>query len=384
VIEAGSQTEARPFAAHLVQVGAWKLPRWLLVCFTKAMVQACRGAAAHDVSSGTGGADPAPVPDSPPGVDSEHAAAVVAAEVVAKVAEVVTEEVAADAASAAGTAVGQRSRGLLSALAGGDFGSVLGQGASATVHNLGDGLVAKRVANDPGAAIWEMQCLLMIQPSPNIVKLVGHMINRDGSFDLVLAHGGRSLTQVLHDRGHRFPVHELLNIIHQLGQALASLGEQGYVHKDVKPDNVLYDNKTVVIIDFGVADYTSSPGTEIIGTFGYMAPEIFVPDSPIASADAFSFGALVLALLVKTQWFENEWVAHYVHAGCAAQDHERARELACALADARNRACDGLQARGENDTVVQVLDGLLQVDTRLRWTSKRAADAAFAELRTGD
>jgi serine/threonine protein kinase len=84
-------------------------------------------------------------------------------------------------------------------------------------------------------------------------------------------------------------VDELLQVAIELTRILGELHKQGVVHKDFKPDNVLYNERTrkLQLIDFGISTRAgldhSTPRTahhgrdhrskEREGTFAYMSPE---------------------------------------------------------------------------------------------------------------
>jgi hypothetical protein len=260
------------------------------------------------------------------------------------------------------------------------------QGASATVRDLGNGQVVKSVKKTHCVcALREINILNKLKHG-NIVKLISFKFFPDGSANMVLGHGGRSLDRVRSDEPSWFRTgNRVLNLVHQLGQALAFLNKNDVAHMDIKMDNVLLGGDVYTLCDFGIAQTTTVLATEILGTSGYFAPEIAAPNALIKQADAFSFGALMLELIVGWEWFERAWVVHYETALLrgASQCKKRSTALAEALAKGLNCAIND-QTEGMTKLVVRILRGLLQVDTRLRWTSKRAADAAFAELRTGN
>jgi serine/threonine protein kinase len=115
---------------------------------------------------------------------------------------------------------------------------------------------------------------------------------------LVLEHiEGGSLDQKKYQPGIEYQ-----KILWQIASGLSEIHEAGIIHRDVKPENIKVDaNGVVKIFDFGLArevgkdDKTQS----IIGTLGYMAPELFgtktISFSP--AVDVYAFGRTALSLL---------------------------------------------------------------------------------------
>ena len=80
------------------------------------------------------------------------------------------------------------------------------------------------------------------------------------------------------------------------------------IHRDLKPQNILINDKSksgkfVKLCDFGLAkeiEYTSMSHTERVGTFGYMAPEVFLRINGkihyTTKADIYSLGQIMLKL----------------------------------------------------------------------------------------
>ena len=124
---------------------------------------------------------------------------------------------------------------------------------------------------------------------------------------------GSSLRERLR-AGEPIPVREAVRLLRDVAAALAYAHENGVVHRDVKPDNVLVSHGTAVVTDFGVAKALSSARGEgsssaatsatltslgtSLGTPTYMAPEQAAGD-PAADhrVDLYSFGVLAYELL---------------------------------------------------------------------------------------
>ena len=82
-----------------------------------------------------------------------------------------------------------------------------------------------------------------------------------------------------------------------LAEGVASVHGVGVLHRDIKPSNVLMEGRTPILIDFGLARVADDPKLThtgwLLGTPGYLAPEILYGDDATAASDVHSWAATV-------------------------------------------------------------------------------------------
>jgi len=90
---------------------------------------------------------------------------------------------------------------------------------------------------------------------------------------------------------------DLLWLAGCLAEGIAAVHHAGVLHRDIKPSNVLMEGRTPILIDFGLARVTDDPRLTqtgwLLGTPGYLAPEILYGDDATAAADVHAWAATV-------------------------------------------------------------------------------------------
>jgi eukaryotic-like serine/threonine-protein kinase len=91
-------------------------------------------------------------------------------------------------------------------------------------------------------------------------------------------------------------------VLSQMALGLAAIHDAGIIHRDIKTNNVMIDDAgsalRLWITDFGLArayetETTISGKLTVAGTYGYIAPELFLGHPPSQASDLFAFGVLM-------------------------------------------------------------------------------------------
>ncbi len=105
------------------------------------------------------------------------------------------------------------------------------------------------------------------------------------------------------ERGGPMPIRRALEVGLEVGRALAFAHQQGLIHRDIKPQNVLVNGEgRSKVTDFGIARSLDAVGgnTEtgtVLGTSHYIAPEQARGERVDAQTDVYSFGVVLYELL---------------------------------------------------------------------------------------
>jgi eukaryotic-like serine/threonine-protein kinase len=142
-----------------------------------------------------------------------------------------------------------------------------------------------------------------------------------------LLHGALKTEQVLH---YAIQIADALNKAHR----------QGFVHRDLKPGNIMLTREGVKLLDFGLATFardgkslgggdigtaatlTRQPLTAegtIVGTLPYMAPEQLEGQETDARTDIFAFGAILYEMATGKRAFEDKSQASLIASILAAE-----------------------------------------------------------------
>jgi hypothetical protein len=138
---------------------------------------------------------------------------------------------------------------------------------------------------------------------PHIVPV--HEVGRDGDTVFIVSDfiEGQSLSDWMHDR--RINHRDIVQLVAKIADALHCAHQQGIIHRDFKPSNVMIDSAGEPhLMDFGLArreagEVTMTVDGQILGTPTYMSPEQASGQGHWADrrTDVYSFGVMLFKLL---------------------------------------------------------------------------------------
>ena len=217
------------------------------------------------------------------------------------------------------------------------LGELLGRGGMGEVYKATHRMLARPAAiklirpetlgaSDPAAAELavtrfrrEAQAAANLR-SPHTVELYDFGVTDDQTLYFVMELlDGLDLDSLVRQHGPLPPG----RVVHVLTQVCASLEEahvRGLVHRDIKPANIHLGRLGLVcdfvkVLDFGLVKPIADRSVEetlatqaglVVGTPGYMAPEMMVSDTVDARADLYALGCVGYYLLTGQQVFDGD------------------------------------------------------------------------------
>jgi serine/threonine-protein kinase len=174
-------------------------------------------------------------------------------------------------------------------------------------------VLALKVASNPYAVeyLWkEAQTLILIN-HPNIISVQSYLYKRDKKELYVLYElmdVGDLKEYVLQKGG--LDEREALRVLIHITKGLAFLHSRGYIHCDIKPENIFGKKVLNSILwklgDFGLMKIRGSVSIiDVKGTIGYIAPEVFKGEIH-RSSDIYSLGCLLHFILTCRDPFHSE------------------------------------------------------------------------------
>ena len=201
---------------------------------------------------------------------------------------------------------------------------LLGQGGMATIYRARDSQLERDVAvkvlrpeygRDPDFSSrfrQEAQAAASLN-HPNVVAVYDYGQDAAGPYIVMELVDGEDLASVIRRTG-ALPPRQAARIAGEVARALAAAHARGFVHRDVKPGNVLVARDgRVKVADFGIARAVAEaqmtlPGTTL-GSVHYFSPEQARGEQATASSDIYALGIVLFELLTGRRPWEGDSAA---------------------------------------------------------------------------
>jgi len=208
-----------------------------------------------------------------------------------------------------------------------EFGEKLGEGSFGIVHGVthrlsGEKRVCKKIAKLKGKSgmkeseiLSEIESMAMLD-HPNVIKVYEYFNEHDSISQIMEPCYGGELQDRIDDvfkKGKPAYSEEFIcDVMKQTLRALAFMHEERFMHKDLKPQNIMLcdkDSSSIKVIDFGLAELFEADkpvSDQFAGTLLYMAPEVFRLELTV-KVDVWAAGVILYNLVTGDYPFMAPW-----------------------------------------------------------------------------
>ena len=199
---------------------------------------------------------------------------------------------------------------------------IIGKGRFGTIrvgyHKIKKRFVAIKIINKKAMSKEDMDNIrnqidiLKIATDEFVLKLLDIIENESYLYIMTELCKGGDLYSYLNQRSFKIPEEKAAKLIYKLTKSVSFLHALGIIHRDLKPENILMtdmsDDADLRISDFCICKRLEPNETtnEIVGTLGYMAPEVLMGKDYNFSADVWGIGVITYLLLTGYLPFDDE------------------------------------------------------------------------------
>mmetsp|Transcript_42406 Transcript_42406/g.131278 ORF Transcript_42406/g.131278 Transcript_42406/m.131278 type:complete len:597 (-) Transcript_42406:238-2028(-) len=208
-----------------------------------------------------------------------------------------------------------------------EFGEKLGEGSFGVVHRVthrisGEKRVCKRIEKLKGKTGMKVEEILSeiesmaVLDHPNVIKVYEYFEDQDSVSQIMEPCNGGELQDtidgVFKKRKPAYSEAFVCDVMKQTLRALAFMHGERFMHKDLKPQNIMLcerDSSSIKVIDFGLAElFEAEHGVsdQFGGTLLYMAPEVFRLELTV-KVDVWSAGVILYNLVTGDYPFLAPW-----------------------------------------------------------------------------
>lgn len=284
-------------------------------------------------------------------------------------------------------------------LAGYTFGEKIGEGGMARVYrglqlSLSRPVAIKVLDRQMGKhsqvlQAFERESVIIARLShPNIIHVIDRGVSDKGLPYFIMEYvDGIDLAVML--REGELPVARKLELALQVCKALGYAHQNGVIHRDIKPGNIIVDSEfNARVLDFGISQFVEadagaegkghyseqqqghSAARDVMGTLSYLAPELNSGAAATVASDLYSLGLLIFEMLMGRLPTAEDKEAGY---SLAAVNVDWPRSFSAVLA-----ACLELDPAARPVCVADISDQLLLVLHGAHLSQKQVANAAAA------
>ncbi len=215
------------------------------------------------------------------------------------------------------------------------------QKMGSTVRKVAIKTLHAHLSKDPSVlARFHRECGTVAKlEHPNTIQFYDFGSTDDGTLYIAMEFvAGRPISDVLEKEGP-FAPERVIKIMRQACGALEEAHNQGVIHRDLKPDNLILTERAgetdfVKVLDFGIAGRTEGADAQkeqkltqqgmVLGTPPYMSPEQFTGKALDVRSDVYSLGVVAYEMLTGHLPFEAEtpweWATKHMTAAPTPMD----------------------------------------------------------------
>jgi len=202
---------------------------------------------------------------------------------------------------------------ILSDIGEGKFGKVKLGIHKKTGENVAIKIISKNMPMKDKELVRTEINIMKLCRHPNIVRLLDHFENEECIFIVMEYLSGGDLANYLTNCTSMLTEKQIAKIIFQISSGLQYLHDYGIVHRDIKPQNLLYNignngEITVKIMDFGISKIMGN-NEKTLGGFGtlcFIAPEVILRKPYDKKIDVWSMGVTIYLLLFGDLPFKSD------------------------------------------------------------------------------
>jgi WD40 repeat protein len=210
---------------------------------------------------------------------------------------------------------GQQIKGytLLERIGAGGFGAVYRAEQPQVGREVAVKIILPQYANHPDfIRRFEVEARVIARlEHPHIIPLYDYWRDPNGAYLVMRYLRGGSLRSRISQQGP-LSLAETSHVLDQLAGALTVAHRHDVVHRDIKPDNILFDeNGNTYLTDFGIAKDLSQDGhmTQadiVVGSPAYLSPEQVRAEAVTPRSDIYSLGLLLFEMLAGRHPYDEE------------------------------------------------------------------------------